>query len=258
MLKKRKSLSQRQRFETFKRDSFTCQYCGSKAPDVVLNVDHIIPVAKGGSNKATNLITSCFQCNSGKSDKLLSDNTVVLKQLKQAKINQERAEQIKMISEWVQGQSSSVEVDECRNLIIKYLDVDLTEHGEKGLKKNLRKHCFTDVSKAIMKVYDEGKYHDQPENTIKLIEKAIAYEKSTPDQRHLMYTFGIMRNRFDNYYRIRNFLYEYANKIYNQGGNLEEIREIAISAECGDHACVLLQDYWYEINPNKTKLEVFP
>ena len=36
------------RFEVFKRDSFTCQYCGVKAPDAVLQVDHIKPVAAGG------------------------------------------------------------------------------------------------------------------------------------------------------------------------------------------------------------------
>ena len=48
---KRKALSQKIRFEVFKRDSFTCQYCGRKAPDVVLQVDHIVPVAKGGHQR---------------------------------------------------------------------------------------------------------------------------------------------------------------------------------------------------------------
>ena len=41
---KRKNLSKSVRFEVFKRDSFKCQYCGKSAPDVVLEVDHIIPV----------------------------------------------------------------------------------------------------------------------------------------------------------------------------------------------------------------------
>lgn len=45
---KRKAISKKIRFEVFKRDSFTCQYCGEKAPDVILHVDHIDPVAKGG------------------------------------------------------------------------------------------------------------------------------------------------------------------------------------------------------------------
>jgi hypothetical protein len=65
---KRKAISARDRFEVFKRDRFTCAYCGGKPPEVVLHVDHITPVAKGGTNDPTNLITSCRDCNLGKSD----------------------------------------------------------------------------------------------------------------------------------------------------------------------------------------------
>lgn len=76
----RKSLSKKIRFEVFKRDSFACQYRGEKAPDVVLEVDHIKPVAQSGTDDILNLITSCCDCNRGKSDRELSDNTVVQKQ----------------------------------------------------------------------------------------------------------------------------------------------------------------------------------
>ena len=62
----RKSLTKKVRFEVFKRDSFICQYCGSKAPDVILEVDHLNPVKEGGSNDIMNLVTSCFSCNRGK------------------------------------------------------------------------------------------------------------------------------------------------------------------------------------------------
>lgn len=64
----RKPVSKRVRFEVFKRDCFTCQYCGAVPPTVVLEVDHIIPVAGGGSSDESNLVTSCFACNRGKSD----------------------------------------------------------------------------------------------------------------------------------------------------------------------------------------------
>ena len=57
----------KQRFEIFKRDSFTCHYCGRKAPSITLQLDHIIPVAKGGDNSSDNLLTSCEECNRGKS-----------------------------------------------------------------------------------------------------------------------------------------------------------------------------------------------
>lgn len=63
----RKAISKKKRFEIFKRDEFTCQYCGSFPPNVLLHLDHIIPVSKGGSNDEDNLITACEACNLGKS-----------------------------------------------------------------------------------------------------------------------------------------------------------------------------------------------
>lgn len=61
------------RFEIFARDSFTCQYCGIRPPDVVLEVDHIHPVSKGGSDDSINLTTACFECNRGKRAKVITD-----------------------------------------------------------------------------------------------------------------------------------------------------------------------------------------
>jgi hypothetical protein len=63
----RKPLSVRTRFEVFKRDEFTCQYCGRRSPDVVLEVDHIVAVVDGGADDLINLTTACWDCNSGKS-----------------------------------------------------------------------------------------------------------------------------------------------------------------------------------------------
>lgn len=62
----RERISKRTRFEVFKRDRFTCQYCGGKPPEVTLELDHIHPVAKGGTNDILNLCTSCKECNRGK------------------------------------------------------------------------------------------------------------------------------------------------------------------------------------------------
>ena len=72
----RKPMGKRLRFEIFKRDRFTCQYCGAQPPDVVLVVDHITPVAGGGSSEPENLITACEGCNAGKSDKPLTERIV--------------------------------------------------------------------------------------------------------------------------------------------------------------------------------------
>jgi 5-methylcytosine-specific restriction endonuclease McrA len=77
---KRPSISKRLRFEVFKRDSFTCQYCGKSAPEVVLHIDHISPVAGGGDSDIMNLITSCVSCNLGKGARQLDDRSVITKQ----------------------------------------------------------------------------------------------------------------------------------------------------------------------------------
>ncbi len=63
----RKPLTKGQRFEIFKRDEFTCQYCGATPPRAILHVDHIIPVKLGGGNGPDNLVTACSECNLGKS-----------------------------------------------------------------------------------------------------------------------------------------------------------------------------------------------
>ncbi len=62
----RKNLTKKQRFTILKRDNFTCRYCGRKIPEVILEIDHIVPVSKGGTNELNNLITSCRDCNRGK------------------------------------------------------------------------------------------------------------------------------------------------------------------------------------------------
>jgi 5-methylcytosine-specific restriction endonuclease McrA len=65
--------SKRLRFEIFKRDHFTCQYCGRQPPEVTLVVDHVDPVANGGKAHELNLVTSCVDCNQGKGAALLTE-----------------------------------------------------------------------------------------------------------------------------------------------------------------------------------------
>ncbi len=59
------------RWKVLVRDNFTCQYCGGKAPEVRLEVDHFVPRSKNGGDTMDNLITSCWECNRGKRDSLL-------------------------------------------------------------------------------------------------------------------------------------------------------------------------------------------
>lgn len=61
------AVSKRLRFEVLRRDNYTCRYCGAKAPDVPMRVDHVVPVALGGSDDPSNLVAACEPCNTGKS-----------------------------------------------------------------------------------------------------------------------------------------------------------------------------------------------
>lgn len=75
----RKAITKGVRFDVFKRDKFTCQYCGAHPPSVILHVDHIHPVSKGGTNAVANLITACLPCNIGKGAKSLNEAPQSLK-----------------------------------------------------------------------------------------------------------------------------------------------------------------------------------
>ncbi|NBW17882.1 MAG: HNH endonuclease, partial [Caulobacteraceae bacterium] len=56
---------QRVRKQVLQRDYNTCHYCGLEAN----TVDHLIPISKGGTDEATNMVAACTQCNSGKRDR---------------------------------------------------------------------------------------------------------------------------------------------------------------------------------------------
>lgn len=96
---KRKNLTKKTRFEVFKRDHFTCQYCGRTPPAVVLEIDHVTPVADGGDNDQINLLTSCFDCNRGKADRSL--NAVPAPLAEQIALETERREQVKLFNEFL-------------------------------------------------------------------------------------------------------------------------------------------------------------
>lgn len=60
------TVSKRTRYEVFRRDNHTCRYCGATAPDATLTIDHVTPVALGGSDSPDNLVAACDECNYGK------------------------------------------------------------------------------------------------------------------------------------------------------------------------------------------------
>src|SRR5215469_14626138 len=93
-------IPQRLRFDVFKRDKFTCQYCGRQAPDIILNCDHIKSLAEGGDTDLLNLITSCRECNGGKGARLLGVHDELDRQRSTLADLEERRQQIEMMLQW--------------------------------------------------------------------------------------------------------------------------------------------------------------
>lgn len=69
-------MTKKLRKDIIKRDDSTCQNCGASTREqslLLLEVDHIIPVSKGGTSTEDNLQTLCWKCNRSKSNKLIAE-----------------------------------------------------------------------------------------------------------------------------------------------------------------------------------------
>ncbi len=234
----RKALSKKLRFEVFKRDKFTCVYCGRKAPDVVLEVDHITPVAKGGDNNIINLVTSCFECNRGKKDIPLHVNESLEKQRLQMELIQEKREQLEMLFEW---KKSLDELDEYGSeLYVEYIEskiepYTLSNQFKTNILKLFKKYKPEDIFDAI-KISTE-KYLKYDSNN-ELIQESVneclgkiggilVNKNLPPIKQKLSYIKGICRNRF-NYWDDRKgsmILNDYVKALISVGWTENQILE---------------------------------
>lgn len=203
---KRKGISKRVRFEVLKRDAFTCQYCGKSAPDVILHLDHIKPVSKGGNNGILNLVTSCQSCNSGKSDVELSDDSAVKKQQKQLVDMAEKHEQIKLMVEWRESIESSSEllVKSVTKLVSDLMiSKSPNEHGQMIIRKAIKKHGYQAVFDSVNQTYVKS---DSVDDFTSKWSDGFKYIGKTQDDesKKINYAKGILRNRF-NYFNDGRF-----------------------------------------------------
>jgi hypothetical protein len=235
----RRSLSKKLRFEVFKRDSFTCQYCGAKSPEVVLQADHIDPVASGGTDDLLNLITSCQECNSGKSDRKLSDTTVVEKRQRQLAELQDRREQIEMMMEWQRELTrlADYQVEQLASYWAELAEpYALNESGNRELKKLIAKYAVGEVAEAMrvsIDRYVEYSGEEVLQPSIELAWKKVGSicsikrsEQRKPYLKDIFYIRAILRNRFQ---RIDESLaYKLLEGVALLGVDLEELKDHAI------------------------------
>ncbi|MBI3722942.1 HNH endonuclease [bacterium] len=57
----------------YRRDNYTCQYCGQRRPSEELSIDHVTPKSQGGRTAWDNCVLACIRCNTRKANKTLRD-----------------------------------------------------------------------------------------------------------------------------------------------------------------------------------------
>jgi hypothetical protein len=238
---RRIAISKKSRFEVFKRDSFKCQYCGATAPDVLLHVDHINPVSKGGTNDITNLVTACQSCNLGKGARTLDDNSSISKSRNQMELLQERREQLEMMMDWHTGlrDLKDEEVSKLADYWSNYtIGFKLNNDGQKDVKDWLKNFSFQEVIEAMdisaeqyLEFDTQGNCTSESFNIgfnkIAGIMRIRKNEQDKPSLKDIYYIRGIIKNRC-NYYQPDQALRR-LKEVHGFGESIEDIKEMALS-----------------------------
>lgn len=241
---KRKSLSKKLRFEVFKRDSFTCQYCGKSSPSVILEIDHIHPVSKGGNETdILNLITSCRECNSGKGDRLIADGSARERQVFQLKEINERREQLELLLMWKEELESLSQksFQAILNEWDKYINPwIISEQEKKILNKLTNKHGVEKLFNAIRSSCDAYLKYDG-EGKVLRESVELAFTKIT-----LFLKLQTLPNQLRDFYYIRGIL---KNRLpfINWSLSLELMQEAysaGISIDAMKHLALTVQEWW--------------
>ena len=238
----REPIGKRLRFEVFKRDKFTCQYCGRAAPDVTLHVDHVEPVAAGGETTLLNLVTACADCNLGKGPRALSDDSVVVKQRSQLDHLQERREQVEMMIAWQRGLVAEAH-DALGELAAFWNDLisgyAINEFGKDLLRKWARTFTAEQLCEAMRTAADNHLLHDSSGNldahsvqaafdAVPRIAGANRTVAEKPYFKALYYVRACLRRRCG--YMNEGLALKMLDEAYLDGVPINELKDMAICA----------------------------
>ena len=147
----RPSILKSLRFDVFKRDSFTCQYCGRRAPDVALYCVHVNPSAESGGQTLATFTTACGDCKVGKVLDEDNDHSVLMRRLNRLTVLQEREEQAEMLAEWERERSNLDEVPVTRldKQWIELTGYRLAEAGRAKVRNLVKKYGAELVGEAM-------------------------------------------------------------------------------------------------------------
>ena len=252
----RKAISKALRFDVFKRDSFKCQYCGAAAPEFVLHVDHIVPVAKRGTNDITNLITSCLACNLGKTDKMLDENSALAKSRSQLEELQEHREQLEMMMQWREGlrDIALAAVDRVSDYWSELAPGFIpNENGRKNIRKWRRRYTLDGILRAMdisaeQYLRTDGKGQVTAESWERAFSKIpgiCRVERDSvenPDLKELLYIRGIVRNKCGKGYFDNPGCMEWLEIARSWDIPIAELRSIALQTRYYSHFTDLVSD----------------
>lgn len=234
---KRKSLTKKVRFEVFKRDSFTCQYCGAEAPNAVLHVDHVLPVKEGGDNEITNLVTACAACNMGKGARKLNDDSALARQKQQLNELNERREQIELLQQWRAGMADLhvQEVEQvCDHMESMIAPFSLGAESRRKIGRIVKKHGLQKTLDGMeaacdyrLKYEDDLPTQESVSLAIAAITKSIKWLCEPEHKRKFMYINGIARNRVYIGVRDQEYFKDAIAHAYECGVSLEAIEGAA-------------------------------
>ena len=225
----RKAISVKLRFEVFKRDNFTCQYCGRKSPDVILHVDHIDPVKNGGDNNIINLITSCADCNFGKKHYLLTDNIVLEKQKKEIKeLTKKRKELENLVREREKVRDfGSAELNEAvKHYNSKFKNNHISYVDTQTLKRIIKKFGLIAV---LNKIDDVNYRYREPNEFTKCrflaerVAKSLYYEVKSPEDKRVTELKLLLKNQLHNSDYNEKMFYKMVNIYKGKGLNIETL-----------------------------------
>ena len=127
---KRKPIPRELRHKVFVRDGYRCRECGKSNKETSLEIDHILPLSKGGPTTENNLWTLCRECNQAKKDSIWKDDEIEI--LKNALSNLENQLQE---SEENLKHAKTEEEEFALKAKIKDLKENKIPHDEKKLKE---------------------------------------------------------------------------------------------------------------------------
>ena len=189
----RQPIPRKLRHEVFKRDGYRCRECGASKDETSLEIDHITPVARGGTNDIDNLQTLCRECNrmkhtdewvGGETDLEVAENelSALEKQLLEAK------EKLKLAN----NEDDEIEYKfEVKKLTDDMDDVKskIDKINKKSETESLKKQLAKNKDKALKILYVE-----LDNNSIEKISKRLDYF----EKHKILFNDSILYNPFFN------------------------------------------------------------